>query len=68
MNPETPPRKLKYYMVYGTFFTALVGVDENHIIVTAAPVLRKFKGKPLFTLRKWRQVERMEKLFNGEAR
>lgn len=52
----------RWYRVTGTFFVAGIGTDDDGRITTTAPVLRKFKGKYLFQLRRWKHVISIERM------
>ena len=55
-----------WYAVHGTFFDAKVGTDDDYVITTTSPVLRKFRGKKLFLLRKWKETKSLELIKDGE--
>ena len=57
----------RWYRVVGRFFVATVGTDDYGVITTTSPILRKFRGKRLFQLRNWKQVERIERMEDGDA-
>ncbi len=55
-----------WYAVSGTFFDAKVGTDDDYVITTTSPVLRKFRGKRLFLLRKWTEVRSIKRIEEEE--
>ncbi len=56
----------RWYIVTGTFFTCYVGTDDEMTITAVAPILRKFRGKKLFQLRRWRKVQSIVRLKEEE--
>lgn len=62
MTYEERQETTRWYRVVGTFFVCLIGTNDDGVITTTAPVLRTFKGKHLFQLRRWKQVQRIERM------
>ncbi len=62
MTDEERQNTTRWYRVVGRFFTAMVGTDDRGVITTASPVLRNFRGKHLFQLRRWKQVKKIERV------
>ncbi len=56
----------RWYEVEGTFFDAKVGTDDESTITTTSPVLRRFHGKKLFVLRRWKKVVSVKRMDEDE--
>ncbi|KKN02005.1 hypothetical protein LCGC14_1122100 [marine sediment metagenome] len=56
----------RWYRVTGEFFVGVVGTDDESTITSTSSVLRKFRGKKLFLLRKWKKVRKIERLPDEE--
>ncbi len=54
----------RWYAVSGTFFKGYVGTDDESTITATSPVLRRFRGKKLFLLRKWKEVKSVKRQAN----
>ena len=61
MTDEARQETTRWYAVKGTFFDGYVGTDDDSVITAVSPVLRKFRGKKLFLLRKWKEVESVKR-------
>ncbi len=64
--PEERQETTRWYAVKGTFFDAKVGTDDESTITTTSPVLRRFRGQKLFILRRWKEVESVARMEEGE--
>ncbi len=56
----------RWYRVTGKFFVGVIGTDDESTITSTIPVLRKFRGKKLFVLRKWKNTLKIERLTDKE--
>lgn len=62
MTDEERQTTTRWYAVKGTFFDTNVGTDDDSVITAVSPVLRRFRGRKLFILRRWKQVESITRI------